>query len=105
MFARILSRSARTGLTVQKRAFSSFPKGELKPLTYGKNPFKQWVMQPGAWPVLGFTTLALIFAAYKVVWIDCMSPEATFSPKNRETINFIENDISPERNRIFLKPN
>lgn len=69
--------------------------------------YNKWVMQPGAWPVIGFTFLALIFATYKVLWLDVSQPETVFSPWKRQKFLWIhyEPDYAPtERRRMFLMP-
>lgn len=97
--------AVRVRSTASKRKLCTAPKREVSkvptkgiadgghPDTLPKSvPAKSWLNEPAAWPIIGITVLACLFAGYKLYVVDAKSPEVHFTKKGRGTIDYIENE-------------
>ena len=97
--------AVRVRSTVSKRRLCTAPKREVSkvptkgqadgghPDTLQKGvPTKSWLNEPAAWPIIGITIGACLFAAYKLYVVDAKSPDVHFSKKSRGTLDYIENE-------------
>ena len=61
------------------------------------NVVKTWLYQPAAYPIMVITAGALLFASYKVFFVDAASPDTHWWRSERGTLDYIENDRDPAR--------
>ena len=103
MFRQVATRVGRNAVQQQRRGLKMAHAEPVPVPGYGQlqkepNFMKTWVnvkSNPEIIPIIGIVSFACSFAAYKVFVVDAGAPDTHFSPYERGTLDYVENNRDP----------